>query len=578
MLTKTSLADTASEMLNRGYSVFPLRIDGPDTNGKKIVRPLCQWRKVEIPEVGTGTWEQANAYGISCDGLTVVDLDVRGGDGIAEFRKICQDKGLAWPVPTFTVKTASGGMHLYFRGSAGKNSVKRLGPNIDIRTDGGMVIGPGSASFDGSMWTIETDLEPMELPRWLRELTSIRPSHGDWASQVPSGWYRRSLDDLASEVATAPDGSRNDTLNQAAFVAFASDLIDDDEARERLTEAGADCGLDHDEVTATLDSAYEGAQRQKTQYVSQQARQQGPLGFQYTKLRDLPDKPITYTIDRLLPERSNFLFSAQAKAGKTTEMLRIAEALTTRKRLHDEFHVERLEGNLVYVNFEMDERMLRNYAVKLGIDLSNDKLMFLHARGQASRFQITDDAFCAAWAEDLRRNECEFLVIDPLAPIMAMNGYDSDNNDGARLILERLSMIGQEAGISHVGIVDHAGHMATGRARGASAKQDWPDVIWNLQKSDKGQRKMKAYGRGIEEIEFVIGDDGTVSADADNGGMGSLLDAIQENPGASIRVLAEKARMTKSTADRKLKELERERIIVKDDDGKWVLNEIDPPF
>ncbi len=139
MLTKTSLADTASEMLYRGYSVFPLRIDGPDGNGKKIVRPLCQWLKGEIPQVGTGTWEQANAYGISCDGLTVVDLDVRDGDGIAEFREICKANGQSWPVPTFTVNTASGGMHLYFRGSAGKNSVKRLGPNIDIRTDGGMV-------------------------------------------------------------------------------------------------------------------------------------------------------------------------------------------------------------------------------------------------------------------------------------------------------------------------------------------------------------------------------------------------------------------------------------------------------
>ncbi|MDA8319511.1 MAG: bifunctional DNA primase/polymerase [Actinomycetota bacterium] len=556
-------------MLNRGYRVFPLSI-GSDENRKKSIRPLCQWRKGEIPEVGTGAWAEANAYGIPCDGMTVVDLDVRGGDGIAEFRKICEANGQSWPVPTFTVKTASGGMHLYFRGSAGKNSVKKLGSDIDIRTDGGMVIGPGSVSFDGSTWTIETDLEPIELPRWLRELTSTRQSHSEWASQVPSGWYRKSLEELASKVANAPGGSRNDTLNQAAFVAFTSDRIDDDEARERLREAGADCGLDHDEVTATLNSAYEGAQRQKNQNVSQQGKAttnspQGPLGFQYTKLRDLPDKPITFTIDRLLPEKSNFLFSAQAKAGKTTEMLRIAEALTTRKRLHDEFHVERLEGNLVYVNFEMDDRMLRNYAVKLGLDLDNEKLMFLNARGQGSRFRITDDDFCSEWARDLTTNDCEFLVIDPLAPLMAMNGYDSDNNDGARLVLERFSMIGREAGISHVGIVDHAGHMATGRARGASAKQDWPDVIWNLQKSDKGQRKMKAYGRGVEETEFAIEDDGTVTfaVPGAKSERPDLMEVLRVNPGASQRTIATLAGCSVGTVNKELQSLEQMSFVEK---------------
>ena len=75
-------------------------------------------------------------------GLIVMDCDVKhdGVDGIANFIAIC---GGVEP-DTFTVETASGGRHYYFRGDAVKSTAGVVAPGVDVKSRGGYVVAPGS--------------------------------------------------------------------------------------------------------------------------------------------------------------------------------------------------------------------------------------------------------------------------------------------------------------------------------------------------------------------------------------------------------------------------------------------------
>jgi len=96
-------------------------------------------------------------------GIVVVDLDIKNGhDGLGSFEKLATGQ----VVPeTFTVKTKSGGFHLYFvHGDADiRNSASKLGDGVDIRGEGGFVVAPG----DGNGYTVIQDLPVAPLPGWL---------------------------------------------------------------------------------------------------------------------------------------------------------------------------------------------------------------------------------------------------------------------------------------------------------------------------------------------------------------------------------------------------------------------------
>lgn len=152
------------------FPLFPITIDGAcgcknpscENAGK---HPQYPWSKLEagekigaLPGAGHGI-----ATG-SKSGLFVLDLDVRPGkDGIANFIAMgpCE--------ATFTVRTPTGGLHLYFRmpNHPVRNSAGELGVGIDIRGDGGYVVAPGSPHKGGGTYTIAMDVPIADAPEWL---------------------------------------------------------------------------------------------------------------------------------------------------------------------------------------------------------------------------------------------------------------------------------------------------------------------------------------------------------------------------------------------------------------------------
>ena len=109
------------------------------------------------------------------DGLFVLDLDVKDGkDGVAALEQVLAGRELP---DTVVVYTPSGGVHLYFEAPPDAtgappwigNSRGALGPGIDVRGDGGYVVGPGSPHRLGGVYHEEGAAIAL-APPWLVDL------------------------------------------------------------------------------------------------------------------------------------------------------------------------------------------------------------------------------------------------------------------------------------------------------------------------------------------------------------------------------------------------------------------------
>lgn len=166
--------------------------------------------------------------------------------------------------PTPAVRTGSGGFHYWFvhPGLAVQNSASRLGPGIDVRGDGGYVIAPPSLHPEGSyLWKATPPLA--ELPLWVLDLARTTlptppPSSMPGSARNDAGsWARAALAGELGRVRGSRPGSRNHTLNRAAFALgqlVGGGHLSDDQVRCALIDAGLRCGLKQHEVTATVAS------------------------------------------------------------------------------------------------------------------------------------------------------------------------------------------------------------------------------------------------------------------------------------------------------------------------------------
>jgi len=230
--------DKAMEYLEYGLSVIPIK--------SKSKAPGIKWEayQKQLPTAGElHKWFVEDGFNNlaiitgEISGIFVVDCDTSGA--FESFRKEYGDSVSA------IVKTKNGG-HFYFKYddkcSDFKNRVRAL-PNIDIRTNGGYVIAPPSIHADGDFsyeWFKDFDKEK------LKTLPYEFIVKYENAIKKPTG-HADSIDALLEMVRNAIDGSRNDTLNKAAFNIgknYVSNQITEKDAKEKLLEAAHTCGLE----------------------------------------------------------------------------------------------------------------------------------------------------------------------------------------------------------------------------------------------------------------------------------------------------------------------------------------------
>ncbi|MCZ8271733.1 MAG: bifunctional DNA primase/polymerase [Beijerinckiaceae bacterium] len=221
-----AILDHALAWAARGFRVFPVQ------PGAKVPPKGMFWRvEATSDPAKIRAWWAFNPnynYGVEAgNGLLVVDLDVRSGkDGIAALAALEAEHG-ALP-KTLTVRTPSGGLHLYLHGPDVRGAADRVAPGIDIRSNGNYVVGPGSVfeDADGSKgyrgaYMLIDDRPIAEAPPWF-VLMAGEARQRDRADRTPAAaldqeedlaWARHYLE---TDAPAAVLGQGNDTVFKVA--------------------------------------------------------------------------------------------------------------------------------------------------------------------------------------------------------------------------------------------------------------------------------------------------------------------------------------------------------------------------
>lgn len=173
---------------------------------------LAEWTQKHRSNVGVVTGKISNIIVVDCDSEQAFDDVCRRG------------------VPDTPRVRTGRGWHLYFKwpGFPVSNAAGLL-PGVDIRADGGYVVGPGSTHCSGAEYAWERS--PAEVPfadppDWLMELLKQKTRHQGARLPLPpehddavlgNAYSRAALAREADAVAQAQPGSRNSQLNKSAF-------------------------------------------------------------------------------------------------------------------------------------------------------------------------------------------------------------------------------------------------------------------------------------------------------------------------------------------------------------------------
>jgi hypothetical protein len=282
--SRRDLLAAALDHARLGWRVFPLR-----PGDKRPAVRDWETRATTDPDRIARAWN-VGAFNIGIatgpSGLVVVDLDkpkrgqepppafrqpgIRDGGDVLAALADANDQPL--PTDTYTVRTGSGGTHLYFTAPpdvALRNTAGRLGWLIDTRAAGGYVIAAGS-TVDNRTYTTFVDVDTAPLPTWLAErLTDPTPTAAtdDRGAPIvgsPTAYAAAALRGELDRVLAAAEGSRNHTLNAAAFALgqlAAGGLLSRQLVEDALTLAGQAIGLDPRECAATVRSGLDAGER-----------------------------------------------------------------------------------------------------------------------------------------------------------------------------------------------------------------------------------------------------------------------------------------------------------------------------
>jgi len=248
----------------RGWPVFPCGTD------KKPLTPHGFKDASTEPQAIRAWWQRwpGAAVGVDCGGagLFVIDCDVKNGaDGIGAFEAL----GIAH-TEALHAQTPSGGLHVVYKNTGAQlgNTAGKLAPGIDTRGAGGYILLPPSQIAAGSYTALDDwQREPGALPGALRALLEKMPRPTPPAAAAPArhssgrGYGAAALLAEVDRVTQAMEGTRNETLNSAAFnlgQLIAGGELSPGIVRAELLRAALVAGLGESEAQKTIDSGING--------------------------------------------------------------------------------------------------------------------------------------------------------------------------------------------------------------------------------------------------------------------------------------------------------------------------------
>ncbi|MCA2215373.1 bifunctional DNA primase/polymerase [Jidongwangia harbinensis] len=164
------------------------------------------------------------------------------------------------------VRTGGGGWHFWFRPTGYGNRVRLL-PGLDWRGAGGYVVAPPSRHARGAdyTWVHRPGIRPPDAPAVLLDLIAGPPlPRSGGVIAHPDRYAEVALETQRDRVARAPVGTRNDTLNRAAFALgrlVGAGLLDATGTAQELEAAARHAGLGRAETRRTIRSGMTAGRR-----------------------------------------------------------------------------------------------------------------------------------------------------------------------------------------------------------------------------------------------------------------------------------------------------------------------------
>lgn len=269
---------SAQRYARDGYYVFPM------TAGTKS--PLVKWREGSTRSdqaiVRWWTrWPNAN-IGIDCGKSGIIVVDVDGDIGMQSWKalKVAYEQDHC---DLFAGRVVTpNGRHYFFRAVDGViNSQSVLGPNIDVRADGGLAVAPPSLHKSGERYEWATHPCPRctdvnTYPQWLvdheKSVRAIMAERASARAQVrmaqlahrwgaqrddrhPAYLAARAEGIVRAYVDQAEEGNRNRSLFRAACTLLEERLSDPSGVYDLVAERAMRRGLTAREVVTTVASA-----------------------------------------------------------------------------------------------------------------------------------------------------------------------------------------------------------------------------------------------------------------------------------------------------------------------------------
>lgn len=487
-------------------TVHGFRVIRVAENGKKPIEgENWQKRSLDDPLAIIETWpETGYNVGIHCKGLVVLDVDVRDGKpGMENLAKLP-----ALP-NTFTVRTPSGGLHIYFSTPEGveyRNSPGSLPPGIDVRGAGGQVLAPGSM-IDGVDYKIVNNAPVAPAPLELLTLLNERRSREEKAGCGVIGELDTdenladARDYLAKRAPSAVQGARDDTA-----VLVANHIYDcgvsEATCRELLDEWNAEkCAPPLED--SDLDRIAESALNSRENPVGCKSVSAFGEGFE-----PIPESPKTSPSDLLeydrdvelsdvlrqnenaiikglLYFREDAILYGDSTAGKTFAALDMAWAIAQGRPWCGR-RVKRCP--VLYVALEgvhgFRKRMVAASRVHGGTEGHFARLKVNVSLVRAENGKMGADLIVSAFKQLLADAGAAngLIIVDTMARAMAGDN-ENDTADVMHFFEHRTGYIRQATGAAAL-IVHHSNR--AGSVRGSSAAKASTDVMIRAERDDKG--------------------------------------------------------------------------------------------
>ena len=460
-------------------------------------------------------WAENPAFNVALSpgdcGWLVVDLDKdkkTGADtGEETWAKLVAEHGID---PTYTVQTPSGGRHLYFEG-VDKSSVRRIGPGVDVRSEGGYVLIPPSV-VGGKPYVVGDDCPITELPVWVSHMlaSSVREARTIEAAELDTPTNVDRAKAVISMTAPAVEGQGGDDATFRLVCRVRELGVSEAMALDLMEPWNETCAppWEPDALAEKIAHAYAYAQNGVGAWAVAPASEifagykpdppdQPPANDDRSRSRYVlrteamqdARPPITWLIDGLIQDPSTVVIHAPWNSFKSFAALDIGLAVASGERVFGHFPVNRV-GPVIYLAGEgvAGIETARRPAWRAARGIAAGRALPFYTVEKVPQVSDADDvAACvqmvreAIQSGDIARPV--LIVVDTMARAMA--GLNENDAGDAMRYLDLAEGLKAEFG-STVLTVAHEGKDGERGLRGSSAFGGGFDIILKMDADTEG--------------------------------------------------------------------------------------------